>query len=46
MFTILANEQKLSRLVIFKGTDTNKKLLNELGNNEYVLKNKIYFKIN
>ena len=46
MLTILANGQKLNPLVIFQDTDTNKKLLNELGNNDYILKNKIYFKIN
>ena len=35
-----------SMITVFKGSDTNKNLLNELGNNEYALKNKIYFKIN
>jgi hypothetical protein len=35
-----------SKITVFKDSDTNQNLLNELGNNEYVLKNKIYFKIN
>ena len=46
LLTILANGKKLSPLVLFKVNYTNKKLLEELKENQYVQKKLIFYKIN